>query len=286
MSEDLELLRRYLRQRRDLGEREFYFDGLTGAQALAALRSIAAGGLGRAMPRAAEATSQTVAVAASADAAGFGGAEGGAAGGSNVGTVADAAPGPSRDSSPAAEGLRVLAAEAAGCMRCRLHAGRSSVVFGEGNPNAELVVVGEAPGFEEDRTGRPFVGPAGKLLDLMLLSVGFPRESVYICNVLKCRPPQNRDPQRDEIEACTSYLHRQLELIEPRVLLAVGKFAAQTLTGSDASIGRLRGRVHEYMGIPVVATYHPAYLLRSPDRTRAAWQDLQFMREILDGVTR
>lgn len=287
MSVDLDLLRRYLRQRRDLGEREFYFDGMTGAEAIAALRSIAAGGLRR---PAAEAAPERGGVAASAGAAGAAGSAAGAepapAGGSNVVPTADAPPGPIRGAGPAAEGLRVLAAEAAGCTRCRLHAGRSSVVFGEGNPNAELVVVGEAPGFEEDRTGRPFVGPAGKLLDLLLLSVGFPRESVYICNVLKCRPPQNRDPQRDEMEACTGYLHRQLELIEPRVLLAVGKFAAQTLTGSDASIGRLRGRVHEYMGIPVVATYHPAYLLRSPDRTRAAWQDLQFMREVLDGATR
>lgn len=181
-----------------------------------------------------------------------------------------------------AEGLAALAAEAAVCTRCRLHEGRNRVVFGEGNAAAELVVVGEAPGFEEDRTGRPFVGPAGKLLDLMLLSIGFPREAVFICNVLKCRPPNNRDPQADEVAACSGYLHGQLERIAPRVLLAVGKFAAQTLTGSDASIGRLRGRVHEYRGTPLVATFHPAFLLRSPEWTRAAWDDLQLVREVLD----
>jgi len=248
VSVDLELLTRYLRQRRDLGVREVFLDELTSAEALAALGTLARGG-----PPAARQPS----------------------------VDRGAASGPS----PAAEGLRLLATEVMGCTRCRLHAGRNSVVFGEGNPEARLVVVGEAPGQEEDRTGRPFVGPAGKLLDLMLLSVGFPRESVFICNVLKCRPPHTRDPQRDEIEACSGYLHRQLELIEPRVLLAVGRFAAQTLTGSDANIGRLRGRVHEYMGIPVIVTYHPAYLLRSPDRTRAAWQDLQFMREVLDGLS-
>src|SRR5690606_15350264 len=243
-------------------------------------RSIAAGGLRR---PAGEAAPERGGVAASAGAAGAAGSAAGAepapAGGSNVVPTADAPPGPIRGAGPAAEGLRVLAAAAAGCTRCRRHAGVGSVVCSEGNCTAVIVCVWEAPGCDEDRTGRRFVGPAGKLLDLLLLSVGFPRESVYICNVLTCRPPQNRDPQRDEMEACTGYLHRQLELIEPRVLLAVGKFAAQTLTGSDASIGRLRGRVHEYMGIPVVATYHPAYLLRSPDRTRAAWQDLQFMRE-------
>ncbi|HEX7119460.1 MAG TPA: uracil-DNA glycosylase [Longimicrobiales bacterium] len=247
MSVDRRLLARYLRQRRELGEREVFLDRLTAEEAVAALR-----------------TARAVPAVAPSDAAP-----------STTGT------GP-RAAGSAAEGLRILGAEAATCTRCRLHEGRNSVVFGVGDPEAELVVVGEAPGFEEDRTGLPFVGPAGKLLDLMLLSIGFPRESVYICNVLKCRPPNNRDPQRDEVEACSAYLRRQLDLIAPRALLAVGKFAAQTLTGSDVSIGRLRGRVHEYRGTPLVATYHPAFLLRSRQWTRAAWQDLQLLREVLD----
>jgi DNA polymerase len=180
-------------------------------------------------------------------------------------------------------GLRVLSDDAATCTRCRLHEGRTTVVFGEGNPLASLVVVGEAPGQEEDRTGRPFVGRAGRLLDLMLLSIGLPRPDVYICNVLKCRPPQNRNPLPDEVEQCTtSWLFAQLDLIAPRALLAVGKFAAQTLAGSDESIGRLRGRVHVYRGTPLVVSYHPAYLLRSPNMVRVAWQDLQLLRRVLD----
>jgi DNA polymerase len=156
-------------------------------------------------------------------------------------------------------------------------------VFGEGDPEADVVVVGEAPGQEEDRTGRPFVGRAGKLLDLMLMSIGLPRPKVYICNVLKCRPPENRNPFMDEVEHCTTtFLHGQLESIAPRVLLAVGKFAAQVLCASEESIGRLRGRVHTYRDTPLVVSYHPAYLLRSPNMIRVAWQDLQLVRRMLD----
>ncbi|MBW3552478.1 MAG: uracil-DNA glycosylase [Gemmatimonadetes bacterium] len=178
--------------------------------------------------------------------------------------------------------LHVLAAEASGCTRCGLAGSRTQVVFGRGDPAADLVVVGEAPGGEEDRQGLPFVGPAGKLLDLLLLAAGFPRDRVYICNVLKCRPPSNRDPQADEVASCSPWLHRQLELIRPKVLLAVGKFAGQMLSGSESSISRLRGVVHSYRDIPVVATYHPAYLLRSPHATRGTWQDFQLMRRVLD----
>lgn len=178
--------------------------------------------------------------------------------------------------------LPVFREQVAGCTRCRLHEGRRSVVFGEGSPTADVVVVGEAPGREEDRTGRPFVGPAGKLLDRLLMTIGLPREQVFICNVLKCRPPKNRDPRPDEVECCSPYLHRQLEIISPRVLLAVGKFAAQTLTGRKGSLGGLRGEVHTYRGIPLIASYHPAYLLRSPSRARASWEDLQLLRQVLD----
>ena len=178
--------------------------------------------------------------------------------------------------------FQVLAAEASGCTRCKLSQSRTQVVFGRGDATADLVVVGEAPGGEEDRRGLPFVGPAGKFLDLLLAATGFPRDSVYICNVLKCRPPNNRDPQADEVASCSEWLHRQLELIQPKVLLAVGKFAGQMLSGREASISSLRGVVHSYRGIPVVATYHPAYLLRSPGAIRGTWQDFQLRRGILD----
>jgi uracil-DNA glycosylase len=178
--------------------------------------------------------------------------------------------------------LQLLAAEAAACTRCRLHGTRATVVFGEGSPTAEVVVVGEAPGGEEDRTGRPFVGPAGKLLDLLLASAGLPRDDVFICNVLKCRPPGNRNPLEDEVEQCATFLHRQLDAIGPRVILAVGTFAAQTLLGTGESVRRLRGRVHAYRGIPLVATFHPAYLLRSPEWVPAVWDDLQLLLGVVE----
>jgi DNA polymerase len=155
-------------------------------------------------------------------------------------------------------------------------------VFARGNPASPVVVVGEAPGEEEDRTGLPFVGRAGKLLDLMLLAAGFAKDSVYICNTLKCRPPGNRNPLPAELAACHRFLQGQLEAIQPKVLLAVGKFAAQTLLQSEESIGRLRGQVHTHEGRPVVVTYHPAYLLRSPYAVRTAWADFQLLRKVID----
>jgi DNA polymerase len=171
---------------------------------------------------------------------------------------------------------------AMGCTRCGLAATRENVVFSDGNPNARLVVVGEAPGANEDATGLPFVGQAGQLLDLMLASVDLSRkESVYICNVLKCRPPANRNPAADEIHACSPFLHRQLELVKPRALLAVGLFAAQLLTSSDRPLGKLRGTVHEYRGIPLVVTYHPAALLRNPGWNKPTWEDLQLLRQVM-----
>lgn len=189
------------------------------------------------------------------------------------------------DSGAAAERLNALGAEAAACTSCGLHAGRGSVVFGEGNPTAQVVVVGEAPGQEEDRTGRPFVGRAGQLLDTLLMSAGLPRGDVYICNTLKCRPPQNRNPQPDELAACGRFLRGQLDAISPRVMLAVGKFAAQALLETEQSIGRLRNVVHSYGGTPLIVTYHPAYLLRTPQMTRIAWQDFQMLRRVLDEQT-
>lgn len=180
------------------------------------------------------------------------------------------------------EGLR---AAALACTRCRLAESRTHVVFSDGVVNARLVVVGEAPGANEDATGLPFVGAAGQFLDLLLATVDLSRkDSVYICNVLKCRPPGNRNPLPDEIEACSPFLRRQLEVVVPRALLAVGTFAAQALTGETRPLGQLRGTVHAYEGIPLVVTYHPAALLRNPGWTRAFWDDLQLLRQVMDGA--
>ena len=177
-----------------------------------------------------------------------------------------------------------LRTAAMACTRCRLAEGRRTVVFSDGNPAARLMVVGEAPGAREDATGLPFVGQAGRLLDLMLASVALSRrDSVYICNVLKCRPPGNRNPQPDEIESCAPLLKRQIELVEPEVLLAVGSFAAQWLTAAKKALGKLRGRVYSYQGVPLVVTYHPAALLRNPGWSRLAWDDLQLLRQVMDG---
>ncbi len=177
-----------------------------------------------------------------------------------------------------------LAALAEGCQRCRLAKGRTRVVFSDGNPQARLMVVGEAPGANEDRTGLPFVGQAGKFLDLLLAAVDLSRkDSVYICNVLKCRPPGNRDPMGDEIELCSPFLKRQIALVAPEVILAVGTFAAQLLTGTNRPLGKLRGSVYAYEGVPLVVTYHPAALLRNAGWIRSTWDDLQLLREVMDG---
>ena len=174
----------------------------------------------------------------------------------------------------------------AGCTNCALHETRTQTVFGVGNPAADWMIVGEAPGQEEDRRGEPFVGRAGKLLDEMLRSLGLDRESVFIANILKCRPPNNRDPAADEAAACRGYLERQIDLVAPRIILAVGRIAAQQLLGSDEPVGRMRGRNHFLgdRGLPVVVTYHPAYLLRSPTQKRKAWQDLVLARRTLQGI--
>jgi uracil-DNA glycosylase family 4 len=168
------------------------------------------------------------------------------------------------------------------CTACGLHKSRTQTVFGVGDERADWLLVGEAPGAEEDRLGDPFVGQAGKLLDNMLAAIGLARdENVYICNVLKCRPPGNRNPEPDEVAKCTPFLLRQIELIEPRLIVAMGRFAAQTLLNTDASIASLRGRVHQYAARPLIVTYHPAYLLRNlPDKAKA-WEDLVFARKTM-----
>ncbi len=173
--------------------------------------------------------------------------------------------------------------EALACRRCRLCDGRTQAVFSDGNPDARLMVVGEAPGQREDESGFPFVGPAGKLLDLLLASVDLSRkESVYICNVIKCRPPGNRNPLPDEIAACAPFLRRQIQLVSPEVILAVGTFAAQLLVGRETALGKLRGEVYSYEGVPLVVTYHPAALLRNSGWTRATWTDFQLLREVME----
>ncbi|MDJ0700649.1 MAG: uracil-DNA glycosylase [Woeseiaceae bacterium] len=160
------------------------------------------------------------------------------------------------------------------CTRCELASSRTQTVFGVGNPQADWMIIGEAPGAEEDRRGEPFVGRAGKLLDEMLRAVGQAREQVFIANILKCRPPNNRDPKPDEAASCREYLDAQIAQVKPRIVIAVGRIAAQNLLGSDAPVGRLRSRVHDLDGVPLVVTYHPAYLLRSPSQKQKAWDDL------------
>jgi len=179
------------------------------------------------------------------------------------------------------ETLDKIKMELGECTRCRLHSDRTHIVFGEGNPSARVVLVGEGPGREEDRLGRPFVGPAGKLLDHIIAAMGWRRQDVYICNVIKCRPPRNRDPLPDEIESCGPFLRRQLLAIRPEAIFAVGSFAAKFLLSSQRPISRLRNRVYQFEGIPVVPTYHPAYLLRNPLQKRQAWKDVQLLLSLV-----
>jgi len=181
-------------------------------------------------------------------------------------------------------GWEELRATVSACTRCDLHKSRTQTVFGVGDRNADWMIIGEAPGAEEDRRGEPFVGRAGKLLDEMLRAVGYQRDKVFIANILKCRPPNNRDPRPEESQQCRGYLERQIELVQPRIILAVGRIAAQLLLNSDAPVGRLRGTTHALNGTPLVVTYHPAYLLRSPSQKRKAWDDLRLARRVVAGA--
>jgi uracil-DNA glycosylase len=176
-----------------------------------------------------------------------------------------------------------LRSQVATCTKCALHSSRTQGVFGVGNPQADWLVIGEAPGAEEDRRGEPFVGRAGQLLDAMLKAIGLSRETnVFIANVLKSRPPGNRDPKPEEVAACLPYLMRQIALMRPRLILAVGRIAAQNLLSTDMPLGRLRGKVHRFgeLNTPLIVTYHPAYLLRTPGDKRKAWDDLKFARGV------
>ena len=176
----------------------------------------------------------------------------------------------------------ILQKQVAACTRCELHRGRTQTVFGTGNRNAEWLFIGEAPGAEEDRQGEPFVGRAGKLLNAMLVAIGLEREQVYIANILKCRPPDNRDPRPAEVVTCEGYLKQQIAMIQPKIILALGRIAAQNSLKVEVPIGRMRGQRYTYgaANIPVVVTYHPAYLLRSPTEKRKSWQDLQLAMKI------
>jgi uracil-DNA glycosylase family 4 len=209
----------------------------------------------------------------------------------SAGPAAAAAPAPARapaaalvldeEAAARAAELAALAAVAAGCTRCRLAEGRNKVVFGAGHPNAELMLVGEGPGAEEDRQGLPFVGAAGELLTKIIQAIEMTREEIYIANVVKCRPPGNRDPQPDEVTACRGFLEKQIALIRPRAIVALGRVAAQTLLGTDAPIGRMRGQWYKVQGIPAMVTYHPAALLRNQALKRPTWEDMQQVRDLL-----
>ena len=184
---------------------------------------------------------------------------------------------PPRPSSPS--GLEEIRQSIGECRRCKLWKHRKSIVFGSGNEKASLVFVGEGPGAEEDEAGEPFVGRAGQLLTRIIESIGLKREQVYICNIIKCRPPQNRNPQADEIEACEPFLATQLKVISPRLICALGTFAAQTLLRSSSPISALRGRFHAYQGIPLLPTFHPAYLLRNPVEKKKVWEDMKMLKQ-------
>ena len=179
--------------------------------------------------------------------------------------------------------LGALARLLEGCPRCKLSKSRTNIVFGQGNPKAELMFVGEAPGRDEDEQGLAFVGRAGQLLTKIIEAMGYQREHVYIANVLKCRPPNNRNPEPDEVASCRPFLEEQIRLIAPKVIVTLGTFAAQALLETDESIGRLRGRWRSARGVRVMPTFHPAFLLRSPERKKDVWEDMKLVRDFLSG---
>ena len=177
-----------------------------------------------------------------------------------------------------ADGLKLIRQEIGDCQRCKLARTRTNIVFGSGDPNAELVFVGEAPGYDEDQQGLPFVGRAGQLLTKIIESIDMKREQVYICNVLKCRPPDNRNPEPDEVATCNPFLRRQLATIKPKIVCCLGTFAAQTVLQTASPISKLRGKFFDMDGIRVIATFHPAYLLRFPEKKREVWEDMKQIR--------
>jgi DNA polymerase len=293
VSDAHERLRRYLAQRKEMGEQEFVLDSLSVDEALKVLA------FGAAPPREPERRRAAEALAgdgdwrqalASIDAeapmpASLNPPKGEAVPSASVAServALDVGGGSTRSGREDLGSLHEVVAAIAACSACALGATAINHVPGEGNPEAGFVIVGEAPGATEDELGRPFVGKSGDLLTKILEAIQFRREDVFICNVLKHRPPGNRNPTPAEIVACRPFLLRQLELLRPRVILALGTFAAQTLLETDSPIGKLRGLEHRYHGIPLVATYHPAALLRNPNWKRPAWEDVQLARRIFD----
>ena len=294
--EPKELLRRYLEQRRELGETEFVLDRLTVDEAMTLLGARGGNQPVSPVPRASKPAAPS-SPAASEDWRQTLRAAGADAPATQTPAPAPAAP---PEAGIVADGAAVelfggtleragslgeIAAMVAACTRCPLYATATNPVPGEGDPNADLMVVGEAPGQTEDETGRPFVGAAGQLLTKILAAINLAREDVFIVNVLKHRPPGNRNPKPEEVVACGPYLVRQIELVRPKVILALGTFAAQTLLDTKLAIGKLRGQVHRYHGVPLIVTYHPAALLRNPAWKRPTWEDVQLARRILDSAS-
>jgi DNA polymerase len=306
-----ERLRAYLEQRRELGESEFLLDGLSVEEAMRALGAIGTGGAipprSRAVPAPPATPPAREAPAPEPEAR----------------PVAEAEPEPEVEPAPAPDvreesprevtvdmkaftqglvvgqangslfednpfsgvrSLKALAEIIEKCTRCPLYKTATHAVPGDGSAKAEMMVVGEAPGANEDETGHPFVGQAGQLLTKILAAIDLTREDVFIANVLKHRPPGNRDPKPNEVEACSPYLARQIQLVKPKVILALGTFAAQTLLDTKTPIGKLRGAVHRYHGVPLVVTYHPAALLRNPAWKRPTWEDVKLARRVLDSA--
>ena len=305
-----DLLRRYIEQRRELGESELVLDGLSVEDVM---RLIGAAGASRSSPEATRNVRELV----SSDTRDWRTSlrEAGVNVDAPISTVAapaEASPGTEPPSATTTDdmafkkgivvapndadlipdailklsSLDEIAEKVKKCTRCSLYETATHAVPGEGDPRARLVCVGEAPGAKEDETGRPFVGQAGQLLTKILGAIDLTREQVFICNVLKHRPPGNRNPRPEEVEACSPYLIRQLELIKPKVIVAFGTFAAQTLLQTKTPLGQLRGLVHRYHGIPLIVTYHPAALLRNPAWKRPTWEDVKLARRILDSASR
>jgi uracil-DNA glycosylase len=300
-----EQLRRYLEQRRDMGETELVLDSLTVEETLRILGARAESAA-RGKPTPAGPTPPVDVPASVSKAASTGdwretlrasGAESASAAPTREEAAAPVAkrtrtaesmpplPAEPLSSLESLNTVESLAAHVASCTRCSLYSTATNPVPGEGNPNADFMCVGEAPGATEDETGRPFIGAAGQLLTKILAAIDLSRDQVFICNVLKHRPPGNRNPRPEEVIACSPYLIRQIELIQPKVILALGTFAAQTLLDTKLPISKLRGDVHRYCGVPLVVTYHPAALLRNPSWKRPTWEDVQLARRILDSAT-
>jgi DNA polymerase len=301
-----EQLRKYLEQRRELGERELVLDGLSVEEALRIVGAVGAAPSKPSAPSNDTRTVRQVEVGSSPDDWRAALRAAGAAPEKKAGTPppergipastpevgGQLAPAgivvgtSSRDlfgaGGPSLDSLDAVASAIATCTRCPLYSTAKNPVPGEGSGQAGFMLVGEAPGATEDETGRPFVGQAGQLLEKILAAISFTRDDVFIVNVLKHRPPANRNPRPEEVSACSPYLVRQIELIRPKVLVALGTFAAQTLLDTKLSIGKLRGQIHRYYGVPLIVTYHPAALLRNPAWKRPTWEDVQLARRILD----